>query len=83
MDTLSIATLSIGDGSRTEFQTYIDKYAAVNSTVLNKDAASSGFDATYTKLKNYESVIIGVHGTSRSASKNFGINQNTFDLIKN
>ena len=82
LDTLSIASLSIGDGSRTDFQTYIDKYAVVNSSVLNKDASSSSFDATYTKLKTYESVIIGIHGTSRSASKNFGINQNTFDLVK-
>lgn len=82
LDTLSIASLSIGNGNRTEFQDYIDKYASVNALVLDKDAAVANYNAAYEKLKAYESVIIGIHGTSRSKSKNFGINQNTIDLVE-
>lgn len=82
LDTLKMASLSIGDGSRTEFQDYMEKYGSVDGFLLNKEAELTNFNFTYNKLKTYESVIIGIHGTSRSASKKFGINQNTTDLIE-
>lgn len=81
LDTLKIASLSIGDGKRTTFQEYLEKYADMDGFLLNKEAELTNFNFTYNKLREYESVIIGIHGTSRSAAKNFGITENTMELV--
>lgn len=81
IDTLSFASLSIDDGSKKTIQEYLSKYAKFDQFVINKNADVKNFNLTYDKLKNYDVVVISVHDMMRSASKDFGVTQNTVELI--
>lgn len=82
IDTLTFASLSIADGNKKTIQEYVSKYAKFDHFVLDKNAASTNFDLTLSKLKNYDVVIVSIHDMLRSASKDFGITQNTVNLVK-
>ncbi|MBC8045740.1 MAG: serine hydrolase, partial [Fimbriimonadaceae bacterium] len=81
LDTLQFASLSIGDGNKKTIQEYLSKYSKFDHFVINKDAATKNFDLTYDKLKNYDVVIVSIHDMMRSASKDFGITENTINFI--
>lgn len=81
LDTLRIAAISVSDGSKTIFQQYIDKYAAVDLIPLNKDADAAAFIQAYEKAKDYDIVIVGVHDMKRARTSNYGITSNTENLV--
>lgn len=73
LDTLSIASLSIGNGSKTTFQTYLSKYGSIDNYQINKDADAATFIQVFEKLKKYEVVLVSVHAMKRSRTGNYGI----------
>ena len=46
LDTLTIASVSVGNGSKTTFQEYLSKYGKVDNYQINKDADA----ATYIQI---------------------------------
>lgn len=81
LDTLQLATLSIGSGSKETFQEYVSKYMKCDHFVISKNADANNFKLTSDKLKNYDVVLVSIHDMMRSASKDFGVTQNTIDFI--
>lgn len=81
LDTLRIAAISISGGSKTTFQEYLDKYAAIDLIPVNKDADAATFVQVYEKAKNYDVVIVGVHDMKRARSSNYGITSNAENLV--
>ena len=81
IDTISFASLSIGDGTSSNMQTYLSKYAKVENFKINKDADAASFIQMFEKLKKYEVVIVGVHDMKRSGSSNYGITSNAENII--
>ena len=65
LDTLKIASVSIGNGKLTKFQSIMDLYAGVKHFAINKNAAKKDFDILMTKLADYDLVIVGFHRPSR------------------
>ncbi len=81
IDTLSIASVCIGDGAASTFQEYLGKYAKVDKYQIKKDADAAAYTQMLQKLKGYEMVIVGVHDMKRARSSNYGISTSTEDLI--
>jgi beta-glucosidase-like glycosyl hydrolase/CubicO group peptidase (beta-lactamase class C family) len=74
LDTLKIATLSIGNGSANSvFQQQLGKYMAVDHFTISSKAESEEIKRTIRKLKTYNLVIAGVFGTRMSTASNFSV----------
>lgn len=82
LDTTDFASVTIGAGEDNEFQRSLSNYAPFSHyTITNKNADQYVFDNLLTKLEKHEVVIVGIHGTSLWASKNFGISDKTIRFV--
>ncbi|MBU0489206.1 MAG: serine hydrolase [Bacteroidetes bacterium] len=78
LDTLKIASVSVGYNSKTEFQEMMDLFAEVDHFNIGDQSDAS---STAAKLSAYNTVIIGIHSKSQYASKRFGIPSAADQLI--
>jgi beta-glucosidase-like glycosyl hydrolase/CubicO group peptidase (beta-lactamase class C family) len=81
LDTLSIATLTIGLDKPFEFRKMVDQYTVATHFSIPKSFDPNKTDSLLKVLKNFELVLVGVHGTNPFNSKDYGINENTKNLI--
>jgi beta-glucosidase-like glycosyl hydrolase/CubicO group peptidase (beta-lactamase class C family) len=65
LDTLKIASVSIGNGKYTRFQTTMNLYAKVKHFAINKNAGAQEYKILMNKLANYDVVVVGFHRPSR------------------
>ncbi len=80
LDTLSIASVVIGDRVNNTFQTYLSKYTKINHYSLKKEASPSQVEAILKKLQKHNTVVISVHKTRMNGS--YGITRNTINTIQ-
>lgn len=76
------ASLAIGASTLTTFQSTMGKYAPFAHHTLKTTDTEAAYNAKYEVLKNYNTVVVSLHQMSRSASKNFGINQKAINFIR-
>ncbi|MDD2635844.1 MAG: glycoside hydrolase family 3 N-terminal domain-containing protein [Bacteroidales bacterium] len=81
LDKLSIATIVFGTNEISKFQTRMQYYAKTDNYIFNKDLIQLGEKQLIDKLKEYDVVIAGVHGTGRAPANNFKIQKNTINFI--
>lgn len=81
LNKLNIASVSIGVEKTSTFQTELSKYTKVTHFVLPKEPTPEQSAALLEKLKNFNLVIIGVHG-SVNPPKNFGFTETAMDFVK-
>ncbi|MFM7022845.1 MAG: glycoside hydrolase family 3 N-terminal domain-containing protein [Flavobacteriales bacterium] len=80
--TKRFASVSISDGmKKNEFSETFKYYANVDHFDIGKSADSISRKLLIDALKKYDAVFIGVHGTNNSPGKNFGITNETINLI--
>lgn len=82
IESLKIASLSIGAASTTTFQNYLSKYGNIKHYHLNSRAPRSQYQAFYHILAQYDLIIIGVHSNDRRPSRAFGIPPEGVQLIQ-
>ncbi|MEM1137601.1 MAG: glycoside hydrolase family 3 N-terminal domain-containing protein, partial [Bacteroidota bacterium] len=83
IDSMSIASLSIGSKEVSTFQQYLSKYAPLENFSLSKgNATVAKLDQLYEKLKEKEIVFVGLHRLNNRRSKKYGINNNTLPFLK-
>jgi beta-glucosidase-like glycosyl hydrolase/CubicO group peptidase (beta-lactamase class C family) len=82
LDTLTIASLSIGATQVTPFQKIVGKYSKVAHFILPANASASEISQVKEKLKNYNLTIVSVHGLSIRPPRNFGITESISTLVK-
>jgi beta-N-acetylhexosaminidase len=80
-DSLRIASVAIGESKSNAFQKQLQMYAPVECYTLDREAATSAFNAIKEYLKNYDVVILSLHNTVMNASKNFGISEQAEKFI--
>ena len=80
LDTETIASISVGNGTINNFQKRLLQYDDVKNFVLNKKSGSETFDKKIKQLAKYDKVIVSIHGMSRRPPK-FNINRATIDFI--
>lgn len=73
LDTLRIASVSIGSKEITTFQKGLERYVSVDHFNLSSDAPLNELRTLLNVLKNYNLVIMGVHGTKMLPSKRYHI----------
>jgi beta-N-acetylhexosaminidase len=75
IDTLHIASVSIGSDMPTHFQEMLGKYTEVDAFVLPKEASEQQRMELIKKLNGYNLLIVSIHGTNDVPSRMFGITQ--------
>lgn len=81
LDTLCLASLSIGDTVVSEFQKVMSRYASIDNFYANKKIKKSEVDSLISILKNYSYVIVSIQNTTNLANENFGISNETIAFI--
>jgi beta-N-acetylhexosaminidase len=76
-----IACLVIGDSGGTTFQRTLSRYAPIEHFTLPKSAPDSVVQQTVQSLMFYDKVIISMHGLNAKRPDNYGISQETLNLI--
>ncbi|MCF8297723.1 MAG: serine hydrolase [Saprospiraceae bacterium] len=82
LDTLKIASVSIGYEGKMEFQTMLSNYSDIAHFQLPQQSNFAQIKSLIDKLKPYNLVIVGIHNTHSYPSSNFGIRQSSIDFVK-
>lgn len=82
LDTLKIASLSLGYKTRNQFQEMLGYYAPVKHFGLDRTAKPSECDSVIKWLKAYNLVIIHVNNTNNSPAKNFGFTDQSSKVLR-
>ena len=81
IDSLKIASLAIGDINVNTFQKSLDRYASVKHFNLTSNPTNDQFLKTLSSLHDYDLVIVSIHATNESPSKNFGITSQAIKFV--
>jgi len=81
LDTLKIASLSIGSAEINPFQSMLGNYTNIDHFNILSTFSENQSTAMVTKLAEHNLVIVSIHNTNIFASKNFGLTKETFQLI--
>lgn len=77
-----LATLAIGDSSRTVFQTYCGYYAPVAHFNVSKNLDSAQVTALLDTLRHFDRVLVGLHDMRAKAADQFGLNDSLVAFIR-
>ncbi len=82
LDSMRLASLSIGAQGTTRFQERLSSYAGFTHLQSPKEISSSQQQELVRKLKGYDAVVVGIHDMSSYASRDFGLTASLRQLIK-
>ena len=82
LDTLQIASLSIGSEQIVPFQQMLGNYTRVDHFNVGKTPTEEEINSLITQLSPYNLLIIGVHGMGLYPSRRFGISDQQISLIE-
>ncbi len=82
LDTLTIASVSIGADHITPFQRMLDKYTAVDHFLVPKGATSEQTEQFLNLAKGYDLLIISLHQVQRRPDNKRGYNDATYRLLE-
>lgn len=82
LDTLKIASVSLGYKEMNSFQTTLSNYAPVKHFGIDKDAKQFMFDSLLSQLKNYNRIIVHLNNTNNRPDKDFGITSQSKLFLK-
>ena len=80
LDTTDIASVVIGEKSPNAFQKGLSRYTKVSHFGISKKASSENINALLKKLKNFDKVIVSIHGTKMNGS--YGVFKNDIAIVK-
>ena len=81
LDTLKIASVSIGCEEESGFQKIMNNYAEIDNFTMPKEPSDEETLSLLSKLSEYNLVIVGIHNTSIFPSRKFGISQKSIDFV--
>ena len=82
LDTLRIATVTIGDGKINAFQNTLELYAPMKHFAISKYATLEQFNRLMGELEKYNLVIIGINEPDSRRSRQYGISPQTSYFIR-
>ncbi len=82
LDSIKIASLSLGYKESNIFQQTLSNYSSITHFGVDKDAKQKEFDTVLTQLKNYNLVIIQINNTNNKPDKNFGLTPQVLSMLK-
>src|SRR5687767_3132445 len=81
LDTLSIASMIMGDSINNAFDAQLKTYAPINSYTAASTADKEYFDFLLESFDPYDVVIIGLHRVLMNAAKDYGISKDEAEFI--
>lgn len=81
LDTLSIASVVIGEEEGNPLANMLDNYAEVKHFALGDNASAAEYTKVLGYMDAFNAVVISIHNTSTRSSKNYGITQQMLDLV--
>ena len=82
LDTLRVASLSLGNTQLTPFQQILGNYTSVTHFNLTDKSSEAEIALVKNRLKNFNLVLSGVHGLSIRPARNYGISPGLISLLK-
>ncbi|MCO6500077.1 MAG: serine hydrolase [Vicingus serpentipes] len=82
LDTLRIASLSIGEGNISEFQQQLSLYSKVDHFTI-KELESKKNTQLLDTLRTYNTIIVSIHTSDKNPWKSYEIGTGTKDMIAN
>ncbi len=82
LDTLKIATVSIGRGNITKFQQSLGKYTRTDHFFIAKDANDAAIKKLMIQLKKYNLVIAGVNNLGNFVSSKYRITNTQKEVVQ-
>ena len=82
LDQLNIASVVIGEKVGNDFQQALGRYAPMQRYSIGKEPTTAQMEQLMNELERADLVIASVHNTSYRASKEFGIPDRTYDLMR-
>ena len=82
LDTLKIATVSIGEGQKSVFQKTLELYSPMEHFTVNKYSTLESFNRVMTELGRFNLVIVGITDSNMSRSRQYGISPQTSYFIR-
>lgn len=82
LDTLKIASLTIGADQTNAFQRMLANYTQVDHFNIAKAPSEVEINKLIAQLKTYNLIIVGVHGMGLFPSRRFGISDQQISLIE-
>ncbi len=73
LDTLKIASISIGKSQETDFQKMLSLYTGMDVFNLGEKSTAAQISAVNSKIKNYNLLLVGVHETGRRPNNKLGL----------
>lgn len=77
-----IASVVVGSDTNNAFQRTLDRYSKTTRYAIPHHASMSARNRLIGEVSDHELVIVAVLGTSRSASRDFGIPSNSVELVQ-
>ena len=81
LDTLKIASLSMGDRNLNTFQKTLENYTSIRHFNIANDASKTLRDSVMKELQKYNLVLACFNNTNVRPQKNFGISERTINFI--
>lgn len=81
LDSLSVATLSIGADHITPFQNTLEKYLTMEHFLLPQQASAQQTSQIVNQMEGYDLIIIGLHGVLSRPRNSKGYSDAVFELI--
>ncbi|MFO7658787.1 MAG: glycoside hydrolase family 3 N-terminal domain-containing protein, partial [Bacteroidales bacterium] len=81
LDTLRIASVTIGGKKNNEFCKKLNQFAPVSNYYLSKESNEVIINKLYSELSAYNLVIVGIHETDSRASRDYGLTVNVVNFI--
>ncbi|MCG9971452.1 glycoside hydrolase family 3 N-terminal domain-containing protein [Christiangramia crocea] len=82
LDTLKIASISIGEEKETVFQKSLSLYTEVKHFQLPVEADGSQIDSVKAELKDYNLLIAGIHDQSKYPRNSVSLSQEVQEFVK-
>ena len=82
LDTLKIASLSIGSDQLVPFQDMLENYTQIDHFNVGKIPTEEQINSLINQLNPYNLIVIGIHGMGLYPSKRFGISDQQISLIE-
>ena len=82
LDTLKIASLSIGCEQIAPFQKMLDNYAQVDNFCIAKTASDTDVVNLLHQLKSYNLIVVGVHNMGLYPFRRFGVTNQQINIIE-
>lgn len=82
LDSIRLASVSIGLGHKSKFQDRLDSYMKMEHFYVGKEVSKTNQINITNQLAKNDAVIVSLHDMSSYASKNFGISESAKQFIK-